>query len=335
MHFITSMLLFFRNNRFTTIFWLALYAALLRSGAFLGWIAPPEPVQGGMFYYFLFDWLKGNPSASALISWAIVVIQGFMVNFLADRHRLSSERNWLPGAGYVLLASALPEFLFLSPPLVAATFVCASFFSLFKTYKISEAQKIIFDAGFWTGTASLFYPPAAGLLLVSFLAINSMRPFKLREMAVLVLGVLTPFWLGWITAFWFDQGWPFFDNQFYGLFGFIRIEGIQTLHDWLKLAFLFLLIVVIVLNSSLFFRKKLIHIQKRINVLYFYLLAIGIGIIFRNDPNLQYVILATPAMGIFIGLWWEGISRNWMAELFHAFLLLAIFILQYPKLFLW
>ncbi len=126
-----------------------------------------------------------------------VMLQALMVNWLVDEFRLMSDRNWFPGLFYVLVTSILPEFLFISAPLVAATFVPISLRKVFKSYKSMQATPLVFDAALWMSVAALFYPPALMLLLAAYSGIMVMRSFQVREQLVfLVAHSPLYFWCG-------------------------------------------------------------------------------------------------------------------------------------------
>ncbi|MBK8556025.1 MAG: hypothetical protein IPL65_09800 [Lewinellaceae bacterium] len=90
----------------------------------------------GVWYALLPDWLTAYGSLpSALGALVLILIQAVSLHRLVDRFRLMDDRTWLPAVGYVLVASALPQAQYLSPPLVAVTFTLPA---LFKTFSCTS-----------------------------------------------------------------------------------------------------------------------------------------------------------------------------------------------------
>jgi len=325
---------FFRNNQVTTTIPLAIYVVLLHLAAWLGYVHPPEVsgAEGGLLYRTLCSWITESHIFSAATATLLVFIQSLLVNNIADEFRLLGERNWLPGLFYALVASSLPDFILLSPPLIAATFIPISMRRILKAYKIPNATALIFDAAFWMAVGSLFYPPAFFLLLAAYAGINVMRSFNIREQLVFITGVCVPFFLCWLGYFWYDQGGAFFQTQFGGLFGWYGFSMQMNLETMLKAGLLALLFLAVLLSYSAHFYRKLIQAQKCIAVLYWFLFIGGLAVLLRNDPSPAYFLLLMPSTGIFLSMSVSGLRNRLIAEIIHLAILGAVVFIQfYPK----
>lgn len=329
------MLALFRNNQSTTSLLLALYIGLLHLPALLGWVQPPEgPVEGaGVLYALVFDWILQNPNPNpfyaALASAVLVFLQALSVNKLADEFRLLRERSWLPGVLYALAASCLADFWFLSPPLVAATFVPLALRRTFKVYKQPLATALIFDVGFWTAAAALFYPPAGWILVALYAGINSLRSFKGREQLVLLSGMFTPMFLAWVGCFWFDRGGEFWPVQFGQLFGWFSFQADFDFRTELKWGLLALLLLIVLLSYGIYYHKKLIQAQKYVSILYWLSFAVGASVMLRSGLRAEHFLPAMPVIGIFLAMSVEALRRPMFAEFFHLTLLAGIFLIQF------
>ncbi len=329
------MLALFRNNQITTIFPLALYIALTHGAAFFG-LTPMTTgeagAEGGLLYQALFGWAASSPLFSAIAAAVLVFLQALIINNLADEFRLLGERNWLPGMFYALVAASLPDFLWLTAPLVAATFIPMALRRIFRAYKVPNATALVFDAAFWTAVASLFYPPAVFLLLAAFVGVNIMRSFSVREQVVFLTGVMTPGFLTWLAFFWFDRGSTFLAVQFDNLFGFYHFSPDITLIRILKGVFVLVLLAIVALNYGAYFRRKLIQAQKCISVLYWFLVVAGAAILLQNDPLPAHLALLMPVIGIFLAMSFADIKNRFIAEIFHFALLgFVLFIQFFPR----
>jgi hypothetical protein len=327
-------LLFFRNNQFTTFFPLALYLVLTHLAALLGLVQPIEMQQtnGGALYAVLFGWASAKPFYSALVATILIFLQAIQINTLADEFRLLSERTWLPALFYALAASCLPDFLFLSPPLVAATFIPIALRRIFQSYQKPIGAAYILDAAFWVTMSSLFYPPAIFLLTAAVAGVLTMRSFSFKEQWVFVAGVMVPLVLGWLGFFWADQGKEFLLGQFSGLFG---LYGFGT--DWnaqtiLKAVSVGAVVLFVMFNSGRFYYRKLIQTQKCVTVLYWFLGVAAATALLQSDILPAHFVLLMSSAGIFLSMVFSAMRNRMLAEIAHLLLLGFVLFVQYlPK----
>jgi hypothetical protein len=325
----TAVLLFFRNIQFTNAITLAVYVVLLHLAAILGHIQPPSPMaDAGHVYLSLFGWAQHSAFWSAFAAMVLVYCQALIVNGLADSYRLMNERNWLPGMAYVLTASALPDFQFLSPPLVAATFVAFSIRKIFDTYKSPKSAMLVFDTTLWIAVGSLFYPKAILLAPALFISIGVMRSWNFRDQVAFVSGFIVPLFLAWLWYFWKDMGSEFRGQQLGGLFEIFKFDTALDAEMMQKGGFLVFLLLFFVLNFGAFSRNKSMHAQKCNTVLYWVLFT-GTGIaLMRPDWRWEaFAMMCTPA-AIFLAMTYQNMSRRF-AELFHILLVVYVLVLQY------
>ncbi|HND89929.1 MAG TPA: hypothetical protein PK971_16470, partial [Saprospiraceae bacterium] len=317
------MLLLFRNNQFTTAFWLALYVGLTHWAALGGTVRPEQlsPAQGGMLYEVLFGWMARHALYSSLAAAVLVYLQALLINSLADQFRLLQERAWLPGMCYALTAAALPDFLLLSAPLVAATFLPLALRRLFQSYQQTHGAAYVLDAALWVSVAALFYPPAIYLLLAVAASILVMRSFNFREEWVLLIGALIPLMLAGLGFFWADRTGEFIQSQFEGLMGLYRFQIEPSVSNILKVVALVLLMSLVLLNSGRFYYRKLIQTQKCITVLYWFMAIAGGSAILLRDLAVSHFLLLMPSAGIFLSLILSGMRNRMIAEITHLVLL--------------
>jgi hypothetical protein len=321
----------FRNNQVTTAVPLAIYVLLTHLAALLGMVsnATQQIGQEGLLYTQFFGWFSTHPSFSALAATVLVFIQALLVNNLADEFRLLGDRNWLPGLFFALMAASIPDFLFLSAPLVAATFLPIAMRRIFRVYKTPSATSMIFDSAFWMTVGALFYPPAIWMLVAAYVGILVMRSFNIREQIVFLSGILIPMALCWLGFFWYDLGHSFFDLQFGKVFGLYRFHREYSLLAWLEIGFLMLIFFLILLSFNSYFSRKLIQTQKCISTLYWFLIIAVFTVFMQAELPNQHFFLAIPAIGIFLSLTVTSIKRRAIAEIVHLGLLVFVLFVQF------
>ena len=325
------MLGLFRNNQFTTAFSLALYVGLTHLASLVGFVQPQEGiiVKSGVLYQSWFGWADGHPFYSAAGAAILVFVQALLVNHLADEFRILNERSWLPGLFYALVAACLPDFLYLSPPLVAATFIPLVLKRIFKTYKQPNATALIFDTAFWTMVATLFYPPAIFLLIAGYAGIMVMRAFKLREQLVMSSGIFVPLFLAWLWYFWTDRGGEFWVVQFGDLIQKYRFESTFNTRILLESIMMGIMFLIVLLSYGTYSFRKLNQIQKSVSVLYWFLFAAGLTVLVQSDPPPVHLLLLMPSMGIFLSMTFSAFKNKLVAELLHLVLLGYILFLHF------
>lgn len=298
----------------------------------LGWVKPAENAESGfntLLFRDVFGWALANTLRSAMLATVVVFIQAVLLNRLVDTFRMMHDRTWVPGAMYALAASVLPDFLFVSAPLVAAMVIPLALSRMFSVYKQSLAFGAVFDSAFWLTVGSLFYPPLAWLLPVCFTGFFSLRSFHLREQIVFFTGVFTPFILALTFYFWYDSAPAFLDGQFAGGLQISVYSLSGNLQNYLKTSLLALVLIVVLTGFNVYYYKKLIQVQKFITILYWFLFAGLLAMLLHGGAQFRHFLLLTPSIAIFLAYSFQSLRNTFMAEVFHFGLLAAVFFIQF------
>lgn len=330
------MLSLFRNNQSTTVFILAFYVVLLRLPAVLGWVLPSVPLEagnGGLLFQNMFGWAVGNATLSAIGAAVLVYIQALLVNRVADVFRLMDDRNWLPGAMYVLAASCVPDFLFISPAMVAITFLPLALQRMYSVYKQTVAFGAIFDSAFWVVVAVFFHPPAIWWIPVAYFALLSLRSFPTREQLIFLTGILSPVVLALTGYFWFDQAGSFLAVQLSSCIFVPSFNLPADLSNTLEAVLVGILMVICLLGFNIYYHKRLIQVQKYVTILYWFFFAGILATLFQFELRLESLLLVMPSIGIFLAYLFQSTRNKPLLELLHLVLLLAVYMLQFlPKI---
>lgn len=324
--YLRVVLIFFRSNQVSTGILLAIFTLLVHLPALLGFITPDAaPADGaGMFYNLLFGWLAAQPLLSAIASALLVFIQGLLVNWLVNNSRVNPERNWLAPLLYVLVMSCVPDFLFLSPAIVAVTVMPIMLRLIFQIYKSADPTMIVFDAGFLTALGALFYIPTLWLFPVILLGLTHLRSLKPREIAVFMTGLFIPGFLGWIVALWNNMGGGFIQLHFSTLWQFWDFQTDFQLSTLLRSSLLLLLALTVLLSFNVYYQKRLMQVQKYNNILYWIILVTCVTAILRKTPSVEHFALAGTSVGIFMALSFQSLKNKAIAEVLFFGLLAVI-----------
>ncbi|MCC6462442.1 MAG: hypothetical protein IT260_18385 [Saprospiraceae bacterium] len=326
------MLALFRNNQTTTSLELALYVVILHLPAMVGWVPMPEGLssRGGLLFGDVLGWAITNPKLSALAATALVFGQAVLLNLLADRYRMMDDRNWIPGLMYALVASSIPDFQFLSPALLGATFIPIALLRLYGVYKQNLAFGAIFDTAFWLSLGCLFHPPVAWCLVPAFMGFFNLRSFSAREQVIFMTGIFVPVFLGFTLYFWLDQPGAFWVSQFReGLaINWFSFSG-HALATQLKFGLVAAMLLVVVLGFNVYYFKKLIQVQKYITILFWFLLANLVAALIHGGLRPEYFLLLMPSVAMFFAYAFLSLRNAIMAEVLHLVLLAAVFYLMF------
>lgn len=203
-----------------------------------------------------------------------------------------SRPTYFPGMAYMLITSLFPEWNYFSAPLIVNTILLFVLTSLFKIYAQQNPKGAIFNIGLSLGIASFIFFPSLTFIIWILLALAVMRPFKLNEWLLCIIGITTPFYFYAIYLFINDQWswqnlWPHFT---------VSLPSVEQ-SAWLA-GSAFLLAVPFLaggyyVQDSL--RKMLIQVRKGWTLLLLYLVG-AIFIPFVNNSNSfeNWVIAAIP-----------------------------------------
>lgn len=145
------------------------------------------------------------PSVYGTIAVLLIFWQAYLITIFVNNQRLVNKPNYLPGMTLMLISSFIPEFNYLSGPLVCSLFFLAAFIFIFRAQNNPNAKGAIFNCGLACGLASMFFQPAVLFLLWSMVALAFLRPFRFNEWLLLLIGFTTPYYFYLVYLFLSDQ----------------------------------------------------------------------------------------------------------------------------------
>jgi hypothetical protein len=324
------MLQLFRTNSPVAAVILLIYAVLVRLHDF---IMPSDwqPVNPNYFSKIIYDWVGTNGFIPSLIALLLVFFQGFMLNQIITNNKMQQIPNYFPAVAYVLIASAIPEFLELHPLHFANTFFIIGISELFKSYRKYEAASQLFNVGFCIAIGSLFYFSFNALLLFAIVGLFIVRSFSLREILIIFIGFFVPFFLIGTYLFWIDSFDTF--RNIWANFYFLDFNLVWEAATYAKLGlFLFLLILSFVNFQSFYYRTN-IQTQKYVSMFYWAMFTALISLIYQGNIELGHLLILTPSLAVFLGLILTKLKNKAVAEFLHLSLLIIVLILQYKVIF--
>ena len=263
-----------------------------------------------------------------LFSFLLVFFQAILVVLMVNGNRINNESNLLPGVFYCLFASMVPEFMYPGPVLLGNTFLLFALIEIMGTYKVPIVSGRLFNVGFWISVASLFYFSNIGLLFFAVWATSILRAYNLRDLTTIFLGAFTPYFLTGTVFFLLDRLPEFWSVQFVQSLGFFDFQAGQHGIFYLKMGIFTLLVVVVLLSSGNFFQKRIMQVQKKISLLYGFLLFSGLTILFQSQVDITHWLIAAIPLSVFFSISFSTMPTQW-AEVVHLLMLVGGMALAY------
>jgi len=306
----------FRTNQFAANILLLFYIAILRFSSFIvpnNW----EAINGGILSDVVFSSVSSTGVWANIISIILVFIQAFLINVIVGRYR-------------ILIASYIPEFLYLSPVLIANTFFIIGLLDLFETYKKPSCAGNIFNVGIWIGISSLFYFSYISFIVLAFFGLITLRAFKLRELLMLIFGIFTPYFLTGTYYYLIGDYGTFHDAQLVGNMSFLSIVPSNHWITYVKLAFFGVLMLLTILSINQYMQKKNIRVHKNLSILYWIMIAAGVAFVIQHNAGLEHLLLLSIPLGILLSFSMMNL-RSQTAEAIHFILLFGAFVFQFQS----
>ncbi|MEY4456552.1 MAG: DUF6427 family protein [Sediminibacterium sp.] len=166
---------------------------------FHNWITPPMVIANesdGFLAYLLIHYIRPLPGIVLIFLFQLLIIsQALRLNVLLSQLKMFQQISYLPAFVYVLLTATFSYWDVISSGLVANSLVIWILLKLLKLYDQNKPQTIEFNIGLIVGVSILLYEPIAILIPVVLFALTIIRPFKLTEWLVLIMGIVLPFYL--------------------------------------------------------------------------------------------------------------------------------------------
>ncbi len=319
------MLHLFRTNQIIYSFFLLFYAILLRVSFFLH-PHSSDIENNGILSLSIKTWLGEQYLIAGVFTVLIVFIQAIMINQLAKKYHIFKETTLFPGLFYILLVSAIQDFLPLSSILLANTFLILAVANILKIYKNPKCADIIFNIGFWISSAALFYNAFFLFLLLALISLATLRAFKGREVLMILCGYVLPFLFVSTYFFWNDQLGLYWENYFFNQFNFLDFRFEKGWNTYYKIILLSLLFLLGIFNSYSF--TKSIKIRNYLNVFYLTLFISGITFFIQDNIQINHFLIIAMPLSILLAARFLSMSKT-AAEFIHLFLFLGIILFQF------
>lgn len=164
----------------------------------------------GLLAFLLFHYIQPLPPLALIVLFhVIVIVQALRLNILLSRFKMFQQVSYLPAFTFVLLTALFPFWDAISSGLIANALIIWILVKLNRLYDQTQPKTVEFNIGLIVGFSILLYEPIAILIPVVVFALAIIRPFRLAEWLVLIMGILLPFYFIFTYVFLTDSAAAF------------------------------------------------------------------------------------------------------------------------------
>ncbi len=234
-----------------------------------------------------------QPAFLVVLSGIIIFFSALFANFQLSAGRMFSRHNLLVALSIVLFTSLFPSTNQLSATTLLLPVLVLLFQQITRLYNAPKPRPVIVNIGIIMGAGYLLYHPFIWLLPCCFISLGSMRPFKLAEWLLLLVGFVTPAYFilsyEFLTGHWHPQKHLLYWN-FYRSFPAVKIT------QWISIAVALIWLAAATLEWQKQIRRMLIQNRKNwYQLIFMGLFILPMAIIPVGNGAEAVTLLAFPA----------------------------------------
>ncbi|MBW8685532.1 hypothetical protein [Chitinophaga rhizophila] len=323
------MVKFFRSGNPLTVVLLLMYTLLVKFYYLLHPSSYLADGNEGLLYDLLVGWMSmvfgKSPFFFTSLAVLILLLQALLVTKIVNHQRLFSRPNYLPAMAYMLFTSLYEGWNLFSPGLLVNLVMLWVISNITLLYTRTSARDVVFNIGFALGVSGLFYFPATIFCVLLWLSLLIMRPFRLAEWIIALLGLVCPIYLLSTYLFLTDQWALFAKIPRIGLE--VPVIGNYKVWGAMAVSVFFFVLGWLLLQRTL--KKMLIQGRKIWSVLAVYVFIAMMVPFFNMQFSPAYWVLAILPLSLFVANAYWSIVNNTVANVVHVLTLVYVIVMQY------
>jgi hypothetical protein len=268
-----------------------------------------------------------------LIGGGILCFLGsILVNAIINSHRVTTKKNYLGGVIFVILTSLSPICMLLSPALVASLILLLCIDKMFELVKPDKLYGHIFDLGFLSGLAMLFYFPSIYFLLFVSIGFYMMRSVTFRERVMVFTGFACVLLVVFTVYFWFDSlpemVLDMINIQYRVPFSFSSFAP----SDIALLAWIILITLFTLANVPRLLFSTVIQTRKYVSILIIGGVLSILALPLAFNFNMSYLLLLLTPLSILFAFYFVETKTNLFNEILFIVLILSVPVFEFFSL---
>jgi hypothetical protein len=278
--------------------------------------------------YSILSYLIGtHPLPGIIFTLLSVTLMAFLLVNLNTSIFFINERTFLPALFYILLSGLFPEYQLLNPAIFAAMFLMLSIKRMIDAYRIPGIAYNFFDAGILIGIGSLFYANLIWFGLLIIIGISLLRTGNIKEIAISVIGLITPYILTFGTYYVLGKDIKNLLSLLeYNLFGKLSSYAFTRL-TLATVAFAGLSTLVSIVYLLMLMNNKKIKSRKTFFLL-IWVFIISTGIYLLPSASVEIVWLTGIPVSYFLTHYFVFVKRKLVPEIFFSLFIILVFLIQ-------
>lgn len=199
----------FKQKTPGNIFLIFIAGIIIKLPVFIHPRVPLQQLKDGPVFsfilYFIGETGQLHPFIYSLIAYLLLYTQAILLNKVINDNRMMQKQTFLPAISYLLVTSLVPDWNYFSAPLMVNTILVLVLAGLFKTQSMQQAKSIIFNVGLGIGLASFIFFPTVVFMIWAIFGLMLMRPFRINEWLLCILGMTVPYYFYPVYLFLTDQ----------------------------------------------------------------------------------------------------------------------------------
>ncbi len=284
------MVFFFRDRSIVNIFFLLLLTFAVHFHLFYAAPLVLAVSNDGLISPILQKQLINLPATFLIFIYLFLLfIQALKLNATLNNLKMFPQQNYTVAMSYILFSGFFAQWSNISAALVANFFVIWIFSLLAKLYNLTSPKTSLFNIGILTAITILGYHPTSILVGITIFAVMIVRPFKIAEWFVLLIGILMPFYFLGAYLFLFNQ-WYLFVKFLPSIQFHLPIQSID-LSIGLAISLLLISLIFGLFYNQANSSRNVIQIRKNWGVMILLLLLmLPVSFVFKSS-NLNTAIL--------------------------------------------
>lgn len=264
-----------------------------------------------------FNWVLG------LLAVVFLTLNGILVNSIFNRNEFYDKNTYLPSVLYVIIACLFPFSVLFNGEVLAHTFLILMIAQLFKLKQNEDGRAASFFSAFFLGVAITLNPIYIFMFPFLWMSIARIRPFKSREYALTLFGLVIP------MLYLFYVNPAFYKNVFVfdAKLEYKQIDGYLL---WIPYVIVSILLVLSYKNILTRLPTSTIRYKRLLSVVIFvflYALIIAVGTTYLFDTSYYLASGAIVLALILPYAYLETRARGFVALFFY--LLVAVNVLKF------
>jgi hypothetical protein len=319
----------FRSNSVYNFFLVPIIGGLLLLKSFLEpGIFPPETFHFNTPLLFPLYLSKISFTGALIINYLTVIIICFQLLYINATFSFVRERTFLPAYLFLFIVFAIPDLHIIQPVFFSGIFILIAFIRIFSSFEKKYIINNAFDAGFFTGLASLFYPGTIILVLLVPISLYTLRNnVGWREFIAAFIGLFLPFLYVFTYYFIFND-----ISNFIHLFTNVIIRREETILHLLPVQIYVVYLILITIISSFHiagqYDEKKISTRRYFKILFFYF-STSLLLFILPSVSIELLVILTIPLTFLITNYLTYMRRKFWAELFFTLLIIISVVLQF------